>query len=231
MNIVTNRSLVKRNSRIAQASMLVGLLVLAGGMYISFRMPELFSLSLVALMVGFALSQIGIYFSNRYGRRPRPDELLNQALKGLDGKYTLYHYQKPVSHLLVGPAGVWVLMPRYQRGTITYKKGRWQQRGGNIYMKIFAQEGLGRPDLEVAAEVGSVKQFIAKQFEEEEKIPPVNAVLVFTNPKVEVSISEDENPPAETVQIVKLKDLIRKKAKEKSLSPAKVELIQSALQP
>jgi hypothetical protein len=230
MKIVTNESLVRRNARVAQASMLVGLLVLAGGMFISFRMPERFSLSLLALMVGFVLSQIGIYFSNRYGRRPRPDELLNQALKGLDSKYTLYHYQKPVSHLLVGPAGVWILMPRYQRGTITYNKGRWHQRGGNLYMKIFAQEGLGRPDLEVAAEVGSVKEFIARQFDDEEKIPPVNAALVFTNPKVEVNIPEDENPPAETVEIVKLKDLIRRKAKEKGLSPSKVEQIQLALQ-
>ena len=71
MNIATNEPLVKRNTRIAQVTMIGGLAVLAGGMFISFRMPERFTLSLAALMVGFLLSQIGIYYSNRWARRPR----------------------------------------------------------------------------------------------------------------------------------------------------------------
>jgi hypothetical protein len=229
MKIQTNEPLVRRNARIAQIAMLTGLLVLAGGMYVSFRMPELFGLSLAALMLGFTLSQIGIYFSNRWGRRPRPDEQINQALKGLDGKYTIYHYQKPVSHLLVGPAGVWVLLPHNQKGKITFSKGRWKQRGGNLYMKIFAQEGLGRPDLEVASEIDSVRHFLAKHFEDEEKIPSIQAALIFTNSNAEIEIPEDEMPPAETVSVNKLKVMIRKKAKEKSLSVTKAEEIQNIL--
>ena len=57
----------------------------------------------------------------------------------------------PTAHLLVGPVGVWVLMPRHQAGRITYdeNKNRWRQKGGNFYLKIFAQENLGRPDLEI----------------------------------------------------------------------------------
>src|SRR3972149_1837136 len=107
MEIITNERLVRRNARVGQITSLVGLLVLAGGMYISFTQPQLFGLSLAALLVGFALSQIGIYFGNRWSRRPRPDETLSQALKGLDDRYHLYHYETPASHLLVGPAGVW----------------------------------------------------------------------------------------------------------------------------
>ena len=229
MNIQTNEPLVRRNARIAQIAMFSGLIVLAGGMYVSFKMPELFGLSLVALMLGFTLSQIGIYFSNRWGRRPRPDEQINQALKGLDGKYTIYHYKKPVSHLLVGPAGVWVLIPHHQKGKIIFTKGRWKQRGGNLYMKIFAQEGLGRPDLEVASEIDNVHHFLARHFEEEENIPPIQAALVFTNPNTEIEIPDDETPPAETIPLSKLKDMVRKKAKEKSLSITKAEEIQKIL--
>ncbi len=229
MNIQTNEPLVRRNARIAQIAMFSGLIVLAGGMYVSFKIPELFGISLAALMLGFTLSQIGIYFSNRWGRRPRPDEQINQALKGLDGKYTIYHYQKPVSHLLVGPAGIWVLIPHHQKGKIIFSKGRWKQKGGNLYMKIFAQEGLGRPDLEVSSEIDSVRHFLGKYFEDDEKIPSVQAALVFTNANTEIEIPEDENPPAETVPISKLKDMIRKKAKEKSLSQTKAEEVQKIL--
>src|SRR5574338_361246 len=182
MNIVTNEKLVKRNARVAQITMIAGLLVLAGGMFVSFRMPQQFGLSLAALMVGFVLSQVGIYFSNRWGRSPRPDQLINQSLKGLDGRWTLYHYTTPASHVLVGPSGVWVLLPHHQRGTISYSKGRWRQRGGNAYLKLFAQEGLGRPDLEVLGEIDSLQSYLKKQLPEE-SIPPVQAALVFTNPK------------------------------------------------
>jgi hypothetical protein len=230
MNIDTNEKLVRRNARIAQVTMIGGLLVLAGGMYISFRVPEQFGLSMLALLLGFTLSQIGIYFSNRWGRRPRPDEQINQALKGLDSRYTVFHYKKPASHILVGPAGVWVLLPEHQRGRITFEKGRWRQHGGNLYMKIFAQESLGRPDLEVMADKENMARFITPLFEEGDKIPPVQAALVFTNPKVEIEVPEEAEAPAETVAIGKLKDLVRKKAKERSLSLDKVKEITQALE-
>src|SRR4030065_985294 len=106
MEIIINERLVRRNARIGQVSSIVGLLVLAGGMYISFARQEYFGLSLAALLLGFTLSQVGIYFGNRWGRRPRPDEVLSQALKGLDGRYALYHYTTPTPNLLVGPAGI-----------------------------------------------------------------------------------------------------------------------------
>ncbi|MBN1146400.1 MAG: hypothetical protein JXA78_04030 [Anaerolineales bacterium] len=231
MNIVRNEKIVKRNARIAQFTMLAGLAVLVGGMYYSFRNPEQVGITLSALMLGFLFSQIGIFFMNRWGRRPRPDEHLDQALKGLDKKYTLYHYTSPVSHLLVGPAGVWVLKPQHQRGIIRYEKGRWQQRGGGLalqYLKIFAQEGLGRPDLEVLHEVELIQNYLGKIFPGE-AIPPVKAALVFTHPNVQIEIPEDALPPAETVSLGKLKELIRKSVKAKALSQEKSQIINDAL--
>lgn len=227
MDVITNDRLIKRNARIGQISSLVGLLILGTGMYISFTQPELFAISLGALLVGFGLSQVGIYFGNRWGRRPRPDELLNQSLKGLDGRYKLYHYHSPASHLLVGPAGVWVLLPRHQRGKISYEKGRWRQKGGNLYLKIFAQEGIGRPDLEIASEVDSANQYLAKFFSGDEK-PEVQAALVFTNDRAEV---QADNAPVPTLHIKKLKDFIRKNAKSKPVSLDKVKVIQESLEP
>jgi hypothetical protein len=231
MNIETNEKLIRRNARISQVSMISGLVILVGGMVISFRSVEQFGLSLAALILGFILSQIGIYYGNRYGKRPRPDELLNQALKGLDGKYTLYHYLTPADHLLVGPAGIWILMPKSQRGTITYGRGRWRQSGGGLmaaYLKIFAQEGIGRPDLEIQSEISSLEKFLKSRLEEE-NFPAINAALVFTNEKANLQIPADDDPPAATLTLNKLKEHIRKFAKGKPISLDKAEQIQAAI--
>jgi len=231
MNIETNEKLVSRNALIAKVSMIAGLVVLVGGMILSFQNAEQFGLSLAALLLGFVLSQIGIFYGNRWGRRPRPDEYLNQALKGLDAKYSLYHYLTPVSHLLVGPAGIWILMPRAQGGTISFFRGRWRQSGGGIamaYFKFFAQEGLGRPDLEILNEVENLQKYLKKLLEDE-NLPSIQAALVFTSNKADIQISEDENPPAATLTLGKLKEHIRKCAKSKPISMEKVQQIQSLI--
>lgn len=231
MIIETNEPLIKRNTRIAQIASLAGLAVLAGGMIIAFTRADLITISFVALLVGFILSQVGIYFTNRWGRKPRPDESLNQALKGLDNKYALYHYLTPASHLLVGPAGVWVLLLRPQRGTITYSKGRWRQKGGGLlqgYLRIFAQEGLGRPDLEIANEVESIHNYLAKQMSDSE-IPPIDAAVVFTHTNADIQISESDEPLAPTLYLSKVKNFIRKAAKSKPISMDKIKEIQQAI--
>ncbi len=231
MKIVTNERLIQRNTRIAQIASFSGLLVLVAGLIISFTRQELISISFVALLVGFLLSQVGIYFTNRWGRRPRPDELLNQALKGFDNKYSLYHYSTPASHLFVGPAGIWVFLTRHQRGVITFSKGRWRLKGGGFlqaYLRIFAQENLGRPDLELMNEISNVQRYLGQHLTEA-NIPPIDAALVFVNENAEIQISEDDNPAASTLQINKLKDFLRKAAKGKPVSLDKIQEIQEAL--
>jgi len=230
MNIIRNDKMIKRNARIGTVTMFGGLGVLGLGMFISFRYPTYFSFSLLALMLGFMLSQVGIFYQNRWGRRPRLDELLDASLKGLDKKFTIYHYSSPASHLLVGPSGLWVLMPYYQRGTITFEKGRWRQKGGGIglqYLKLFAQEGLGRPDIEASGEVENLQKYLKKQLSDE-SIPPVQAALVFTHPKAEISIAEDATPPYSAVTLKDLKELVRKAEKGKGLSVEKLQVVQDA---
>ena len=189
----------------------------------------MFWLSTVALIVGFLLSQVGIFYANRWGRSPRPDELLDASLKGLDSKFTLYHYETPADHLLVGPSGVWVLFPRPQKGYISYSNGRWRHRGGSLYLKLFAQEGLGRPDYEVREEKRRIQEYLSKELQDTE-IPEVRAALVFTNPMIQINIPEDENPPADTVQAAKLKELVRRSGKEKSLTPALLQVVNAVFQ-
>ncbi len=231
MKIVTNEKLIRRNTRIAQIASFSGLLVLVAGLIISFTRQELISISFAALLVGFLLSQVGIYFTNRWGRRPRPDELLNQALKGFDNKYSLYHYITPASHLFVGPAGIWILLTRHQRGLVTFSKGRWRLKGGGVlqaYLRIFAQENLGRPELELMNEISNVQKFLSEHLPDG-NVPPVNAVLIFLNEQAEIQISEEDNPAASTMKINKLKEFLRKEAKKKPVSADKILEIQDLL--
>jgi hypothetical protein len=200
-------------------------------MFISFQRPELFGLSVGALLVGFLLSQVGMYFTNRWGRSPRPDEQISLALKGLDKRYSLYHYQTPVSHLLVGPAGVWSLIPKHQKGSITYQKNRWKQRGGGFiqgYLKIFAQEGIGRPDLEIESDIESPDKSLPTAPPESTELPKIQAALIFSHPEVDIQV---DDAPYPTLAAKKLKDLIRKTAKGKPISPELYHLIQDAIDP
>lgn len=229
MKIVTNETLIKRNARIGQVTSLAALAILGVGMYITFTMPDKVAYSMGALIVGFFLSQVGIYFGNRWGRRPRPDEVLDRSLKGLGREYTIYHYVTPVSHLLLGPAGLWTLTPYYQAGTITYQKGRWRVKGGGFaqsYLRIFGQENLGRPDLEAEAEVERFHRYLRRHLPEGAMIPEIKTALLFTNPKAELKI---EAAPLPSLTPKDLKDFLREQAKGKPIEIPTLELMRKTL--
>ena len=141
MKIIKNEKLIKRNGKIGQWTSLGALVVLGLGMYISFNRTDLFAYSVAALLLGFTMTQVGMYMGNRYGRRPRPDEKLDAGLKGLQNEFVIYHYMTPASHLLVGPAGIWVVLPYHQRGQVKYSKNRWRMGGGG-FLRLIALAGM-----------------------------------------------------------------------------------------
>ena len=152
-----------------------------------------------------------------------------EGLKGLQNEFVMYHYATPVSHLLVGPAGVWVVMPYHQPGTATFKKNRWHMKGGGFlqsYMRIFGQEGLGRPDIEIDNEIKALRKYLLKHLEESE-IPELNALMVFTNENVEVN---GEGSPVPAMKLKQLKDFFRQKTKEKKLPAETLNKLKSVLE-
>lgn len=228
MKIIKNEKLIKRNSKIGQWTSLAALIVLGGGMYISFTRTDMFIYSIAALLVGFTLTQVGMYMGNRYGRSPRPDEKLDAGLKGLQNEFSMYHYTAPATHLLVGPAGVWVLIPYHQRGKVTFRKNRWKMSGGGFlqsYMRIFGQESLGRPDIEMDSEVRAVKKHLEKQLGKSD-VPEIKAMMVFTSDEVEI---EAEDAPVPAMKLKEVKEFFRKKAKEKPISQTQLAAVKAAL--
>lgn len=229
MKIIKNEKLIKRNARIGQWTSMGALAVLGGGMILSFQKPELFTYSLAALVVGFTMTQIGMYYSNRWGRSPRPDEQLDAALKGLPGDTSVYHYVTPAAHLLVGPAGLWIFQIFHQRGKVAFHKNRWRlSKGGfmQTYMSIFGQEGIGRPDLEFSNEADSLKKFLTKHMEDEEQVPEIQGALVFTNEQVDIDADE---APLPAIRAKQLKEFMRQRSKQRLIDMPTLEQIKSVL--
>jgi hypothetical protein len=228
MKIIKNEKLIKRNGMIGNGTSLAALVVLGVGMFISFKRQDLFIYALIALLLGFTLTQVGMYMGNRYGRSPRPDEKLDTGLKGLPGDYNMYHYTTPASHLLAGPAGLWILMPYHQRGQVVYRKSRWKMSGGGFlqsYMRIFGQESIGRPDIEIDNEIAKLQRYLSRQLDESQ-IPEIKPLIVFTNDEVEI---EANDSPIPAMKLKQVKDYIRQRAKEKPIGQIQLAAVKDAL--
>ena len=229
MKTVTNEKMVKRNAKIGRYTSLGALVVLGIGLYLTFKMPDRFAFSLAALLIGFFMSQVGIHFTNRWGRSPRPDEVIDKSMKGLGREYTMYHYVTPVSHLLIGPSGIWTIIPYFQSGIVTFEKNRWRARGGGFlqsYMRLFGQDNIGRPDLESEAQKTSAIRYLKRLLPEGTEIPTVNAVMLFANPKVELKV---EQTPIPALTPKDIKDFLREKGKDKVISETMLSSIRNAL--
>jgi hypothetical protein len=218
MKIISNDKLIKRNGRLGNILSIGSLIILGVGMFLSFRDKDgtLLPYTFGSLILGFLTFQIGNFYMSKWGKSPRPDEKLSAGLKGLDDKYTLYHYSTDVSHLLVGPAGLICLIPLSQGGTIRYDAGkdRWKQSGGNWFMKTFGGENMGKPENEARYSVSDLTKFLAKKSITIPNYEP-EAILVFTNEKATI---EAEGSDLSATTIAKLKEIIRKKAKGNPLS-------------
>ena len=224
MKIIRNEKMIQRSTFIGKYATLVAVLILGGGMYISLKYQDQTTYIILIMIVGVVLSQIGIVYSNRFLRTPRMDQQLDNALKGLDDQYTIYHYRGSITHFLVGPAGFWLLFPYPQIGKILYdeKKGRWKRIGGNFFMKYFGLDAIGNPAREIKTAVRQVKKELNKipDFDP----PEIKSALVFTGTSTEVNA---DNAPIPTLHAGQLKKLIRKEAKgESSLPSSKIKTIQ-----
>ncbi len=162
-------------------------------------------------------------------RSPRPDELIDKNLKGLGRDYIVYHYVTPAAHLLVSPAGIWTIITYYLAGTITYEKKRWRVRGGGFtqsYLRAFGQESMGRPEMDSTNEIESVTKHLKRLLPENTKIPEINSILLFVNPKTELKI---ENAPLLAMQPQDLKEFLKTRAKENPLPAGILETVSKVL--
>lgn len=198
MIVLRDEKRIARLARLAQFVSLGGLAVLVGGLLIIFISdnPNIFAVQLLALVVGYALSQVGLFLAHRYLRRPRPDQVLDKAAGKFarrDGR--LYHYLLPAPHVLLLPGGVVVLVAKYQGGRITAQGDTWTQKGLGM-RRFFGREGLGNPTREAETQAAKLAAFLKEATPDAGEVPIV-PVIVFTTPKLdELDVKESRLPAA-----------------------------------
>jgi hypothetical protein len=215
MKVHVNEKYIRRRAAIGRWASLVGLLILIAGFIVSLRDPSLYYVAFATLVVGFVLSNVGIYYANRYVRPDRPDAVLVDALKGLDKRFALYQFLLPVSQLLREPGGLTVFLLKPQEGEILYENGRWRNKQGwGRLLRWVGQEGLGRPDQELEGEVQKIENWLERNAPELDA--PVRGVVLFTNPKAEVVL--EESPPVSAMVPKQVKGWLRKSGRLTPLS-------------
>ncbi|HOU40477.1 MAG TPA: hypothetical protein PK829_04325 [Promineifilum sp.] len=196
MIVLRDEKRIARLGRAAQLISLAGLLVLVGGLLIIFfsRDPRIFLFQLAALVIGFALSQVGLFLSQRYLRRPRPDQVLDRAAGKFarkDGR--LYHYLLPAPHVLLLPTSVVVLLAKYQGGNISAHGDQWRQTGLGM-RRYFGREGLGNPTREAEAMTARVAALVKDAAPNADV--PVLPVIVFTTQNIDTLDVKESRLPA-----------------------------------
>ncbi|MFQ5814852.1 MAG: nuclease-related domain-containing protein [Anaerolineae bacterium] len=219
MQVITNEKLIRNRARLGRVASFAGLGILILGLVASLSPHELLTspqwmlASFGCLLVGFLLSQVGIYNANRWVKEPRADQTLEKILKGFDARYHLYNYVLPASHVLLTPFGLCVIKPRQQGGEIRCQGEKCHRElGWKRILRLFGQEGLGNPTKEVRAEVEKLRRFLAQRLPDEEA--PIEGVVVFTNPQVDLEI---ENPAVPVLDGKQFKSLLRNLSKERPI--------------
>lgn len=192
MRITTNAQLVKRRAKFGTYASLGGIAVLAGGMVASFQ-PRFVWLSLIALIAGFLLAQYGNYNLRRYGRSPRPDEIIADSLKGFDDRYHLYSWSLPAPFVLLTPQGLYSFVTRDQTGKISVNGAHWKSAFslGRALM-MFSQEGMGNPSQDAQDKAKKLTEWIRAKLPESTVV--AQPAIIFTDPRAELQVNDPVVP-------------------------------------
>ncbi len=229
MRLIINEQKIKRNKKIASVFTIASLAILAAGLVFAFR-PTMLLWSYVALVVGFVMTQFSMYYSSRYSRSPRYDEIMNKALETIRGDYSFYVHTTTVPHLLLGPNKFYALHPVVTPGMISYENGKWKEKGRGIMMRIVGQEGLGNPEKELAGQIQGLQDYLNENGLSYTEQPQIEPLLVFLTDRT--SFGELNDAPIQIVNIKELKRTIRRFDREDpegAISEEKLEEIKSIL--
>jgi hypothetical protein len=215
MEIIRDENRIAKMKKRSQQATLVGFLFLIGGFVLVFFIENqnLIIFQLVALLAGWILSQIGIYLAHRYARSPRPDEVLDEAVKPVGRNSRLYHYVLPAPHVLLAPAGPIVFNLKYQSGDITAYDDRWNQKGIG-FRRFFGQEGLGNPARETEKMIAALASYIREHAPGVDEVP-IGALIVFTSKDIKNLDVKGSSIPA--MHYSKVKGFLKQKSLGKSL--------------
>lgn len=224
MRVTTNTTLIKRRAKFGTYASLGGIAVLAGGMIASFQ-PRYVWLSLVALVAGFLLAQYGNYNLRRYGRSPRPDQMLEESMKGFDDRYHLYAWSLPSPFVLLTPQGLYSFTTRDQTGKITVNGSQWRSAFSlSRALMMFSQEGMGNPTQEAQTNAARLTDWIRKNLPD--STVTAQPVIVFLDPRAQLEITD---PVVPVLDAKGIKKWLRGGGRSESLKTAEYRALEALL--
>lgn len=206
MKIIIDRKKIRRRALISNMMSIGGLVILLASVILPLFVQTLASMSFILMIIGLGVSMVGIFFANRWVRRPRPEDNLDKALKSLSDSCHLYHYPAlPCDHVLLTPGCVVILETVGLGGVFSYRNGKWKESMSiGRALRYIVEEHLGDP----IRAVRTTENYLRQQFNRIE-IPegevPIKSVVVFTHPAVELKI---ENVTIPVVKVDKLRKQI-----------------------
>lgn len=200
-----NLARIDRIRRLAKILTFGGLGLMVVALLFSLGDPENLGPALGLSMAGLLSSQLGTVMMRRWPDRGRSDQIIDAALKGLDGRHVLIHYLARARHALLTPRGVVALIP-------VGDSGRFAFRDGALWRTPVKRDGSeGRPAplrglIEQAErEADALRQLLERRLPGAEA--EVTPLLVFVHPGARLDM-EDQLPPA--VHVKKLKEAVRR---------------------
>jgi hypothetical protein len=209
---------VRRIERVRRVSKILsfgGLGVMVVALVLSLRKPDQLGLTMGLALVGLVASQIGTLLMRRWPERGRSDQVLDAALKGLDSRHTLYHYELGCRHALVTPRATVALIPIGEPGIFEWREDElWRTR-----VKKGVPSGQPAPArnlLDQARREGADLELRLRRRLPDRQALEVVPLLVFCSD--EARLERDTVHPA--VHLKKLKDYVRNLPRRSPLTDA-----------
>ena len=223
MQRYANDRAIDRKAKLGKILTYGGLGVVIVIFVLSFQETMLSNTFLIVTLIAMLTSQYGILLTNRWGKHPRIDEVLDQALKGLDSKYSLFHYELGANHALITPSGLFALVPVMADGEITFDGEKWWRT--RIRRGKAKKRALKNLTSDAAIEVRAFNKTLQRKLNDQE-LPEVKPILVFLHSDATVNA---ENAPIPAVHFKKLKGTIRKFDKGQTLEQEQVSELAESL--
>lgn len=221
MKVVTNEPLIARRKRAANILAPIAMVMLLVGFVLNILSlndetinPTYFYGMLGLLAGGFVLSTISSSLVNRWIKEPRADQALTETLRGFDNKHVLFNYTTVVPHVVVAYNRIYVVTTKNVDGKVSVKNDRWKRSFSFMrFLRFFAEEGLGHPTIESEHHAQTLKNMLKDNLPEavaEEDGIPIEGLIVFTSPKVELTVEGSRVP---VMHLKQLKGHIRQNTK------------------
>ena len=225
MKTLMDRERLRKRATASHAASLGGLAVILGAVVLSMARPAWATLTTVLIVAGFAISAVGIYFANRWVKKPRPEDTLALALKGLGDPHRIYHYLLPADHVLLTPSAVVVIETVNLEGRFVFRDRRWKQHIPlGRALRFFVEETFGDPTVRAQAEAAQLRDLLQARLPGDAAPVPVFAVVLFVHPNAEVVA---DSPPVPVCQPAQLRKRIPSHLPK--LPSARFEQVRAAL--